>query len=577
MKKFTPFVVALLLVVNQSQGMTPEWTLKVPAAAKWHTVTSTGFLLVGTEGSLLCIDPDTGALMWKRDDLDHTGPFSVREVAGTPYVLVNRNAGAMATTSKVECFDIIEGKTVWSQDVQGHTAGFFPVPDKNLAVLFLSQQQDAVHGLQVAAFNLDKGEKLWQVPYADNRSVILHVAEDSGRFLQKFDLCGNQEPVLDGDNLLVPFAGVQCIDLKTGAQKWTAAFDPAHKTYKKAYAPLLLKDDTVYAAGRGEVYAVNKADGTVKWKSKKIGSGIISELQVIDDVVYVRVGGNFYDTAAKQWKLDLPLIVMALDKASGNQLWEFRNIHDGITNIKPLPELKTVMLSDARNLIGLDTDSHGKAQEKFRVPLKFTRSIGGGEVAANAVRGLTGGLVGLTKAVVKTTSDKDRLDIPVAIYSGENNHLIVRGKQHLLSFDPATQTILWATQYAAPGAPGWETAIMAGLTALSSAYYSAAPAASGMSTSAAMKGKEQAFAQFDKVASRRYEATKTAGDFTYILTTVAEGKDRGVGLIAVDMKTGDAAKQIILHEKDPDYEVDDVSGRLFFFKGKSNLESYRMR
>lgn len=567
----------MMLAVATARTAAPEWTCSIPAAAKWHTVTSLGFLLVGTDGALLCVDPDTGAVMWKRDDLDHTGPFSVREVAGTPYMLVNRNAGAMATTSKVECCDVLEGKTIWSQDIQGHTAGFFPVPDKNLAVLFLSQRQDAVHGLQVAAFNLDTGEKLWQSAYADNRSVILHVADDSGKILLKYDLGGNQEPVLDGDSLLVPFAGVQCIDLKTGAQKWTVAFDPAHKTFKKAYAPLLLKDDTIYAAGRGEVYAVNKADGTVKWKSKKIGSGIISEVQVVGDTVYVRIGGNFYDTAAKQWKLDAPLMVLALDKATGNQLWDFRNLRDGITNIKPLPELKTLMICDARNLIGLDTDSRGKAQEKFRVPLKFTRSLGGAEVAAKAVRGLTGGLLGLTKAIGSTVSDKERLDIPVAIFDQAGNKLIIRGKQHLLSFDPGSQQILWATQYAAPGAPGWETAIMAGLTAFSSVYYSTAPATSGMSYNAAVQGKERAFAQFDKLASKRHSATQTAGAFTYILTVVEEAGAKGVGLLAINMQTGEPGKQILLRDKDPDYEVDDFTGRLFYFNNKKQIESHTLR
>ncbi len=579
MNRFIRFT-SLIALATAARAATPDWTYQLPAAAKWHQVTYTGSLLVGTPGSLLCVDPETGQLLWQRDDLDNTAPFTVREVTGTPFLIVNKHTGPIsaATKTDVVVLEMATGQDVWRKEMKGAAVGFYPLATKNLAVLAanLSTQEDG-QGTYLVAFKLDTGDQLWQTKLAKGNSVPLHIAENSGKFFVKTDLSGHYDPVVDGDTLLVPFIGVHCVDLATGAIKWNVPFKAAHPGLKKACAAPVADGDTVYGAGLGEVYAINKADGTVKWKSQKIRSGIISELQVFEDAVYVRVGGNFYDPAGKKWTLDPPLMVLALDPANGQQLWEFRNIKDGITNLKPIPSLKTVMVADARNLIGLDATSRGKAQEKFRVPLKFTRSIGGGEVAAKVVRGLTGGLLGIAKAAASAGSDKERLDIPVAIYDQDGGKLVVRGKQHLLSFDPTGQQIIWATYYPAPGAPAWEMAIMTTLTAFSAVTYSVAPAAGTMSSSAAVQGKEQAYARFDKTASVRYQKTKTAGDFTYILTTIKEGEERGIGLIAVDMKTGDAGKQVVLREKDPDYDVDDVTGRLFFFKGKKVIEAFSLR
>ena len=52
-------------------------------------------------------------------------------------------------------------------------------------------------------------------------------------------------------------------------------------------------------------------------------------------------------------------------------------------------------------------------KEKFSVPLEFKRKLGGGEAAAKIGLGILGGISGITKAAIKSSSGKDRLDIPV--------------------------------------------------------------------------------------------------------------------------------------------------------------------
>ncbi|MGI8469628.1 MAG: hypothetical protein ACR2N3_14375 [Pyrinomonadaceae bacterium] len=63
--------------------------------------------------------------------------------------------------------------------------------------------------------------------------------------------------------------------------------------------------------------------------------------------------------------------------------------------------------------------------------------------------------------------------------------------------------------------------------------------------------------------NKRFSATKQIGNFVYVLTKVKSGKDSSTGLIGVDMLTGMGARQILINDKKPDYEVDEAAGRLF--------------
>jgi hypothetical protein len=76
----------------------------------------------------------------------------------------------------------------------------------------------------------------------------------------------------------------------------------------------------------------------------------------------------------------------------------------------------------------------------------------------------------------------------------------------------------------------------------------------------------------------RTSATKQNGNNIYILTDLktkdAKGKDeKGAGLVGVNMLTGQGISQIMFKDKDPDYEVDEATGRLFNLKDKT-LSAY---
>ena len=150
---------------------------------------------------------------------------------------------------------------------------------------------------------------------------------------------------------------------------------------------------------------------------------------------------------------------------------------------------------------------------------------------------------------------------------------MVRGKQHLLAFDPAGQQIKWSTYYAAPGSSGFEMVMMTALTASVALSYNASYAAGQSSLDSASRNVHSSLDQFNKFADKRYSATKAARQNVYILTQVEEGKDKGVGLMAIDLNTGEPVGQVLLKEKDPDYAVDDVTGRLYYVKNKKEIQA----
>jgi outer membrane protein assembly factor BamB len=556
----------------------PVWTADIPEAAKWHKVTvGTGAMLVGAAGSLSAVDAQTGKVIWTRGDIKKTAPFSAREIVGTPYLLVDNNDGMMMAQTSLQAVNMVDGKTAWSTTpFQGYSVGTYPVPQKNLAVVFsFSYIEGKGQGVFATAYQLTDGKQLWQTLY--RRNVVQHPADNSGVFSPKMDMSGQQEPIVEGDVMYVPFGGMTALDLGTGAIRWDVEFKSAHPSMKLAYAAPQIDGDTLLAGGQGVVYALDKNTGTVKWKSEKIFSGTIAQMLVTPDTVYARLGGNFKE--GKEWKLDKPFGVVALDRANGTPRWTYTGAKDGITNLMYDAPSNTVVLCDATNLIAIDNASTGKVKEAFKLPLEFKRKLGGADAAAAAIKGLGGFMVGGLGGSVKGLgglSSSARLDPPVALTLQGEGTLVARGQQHLLSFDVAKRATNWSVEYPAPGYSGFAVVAMAVATAYLQTASAYGSAVAGESSWSATNKVEGTWGGLDSVVQRRFSATQAVEDYTYVLTTVEDTGDKGVGLMAIDMKTGSPARQVLIKDKEPDYEIDKLDGRLYVFDGKQ-LRSWSLR
>ena len=585
MRKLLSGALALILTISFTlpahAATAPLWETDFKEAVKWTQVTQSGILLAGTNSSLSGVDPDSGAILWTRDDIKKTAPFNTREVTGTPLLIVNDYSG-MGTTVNIYAINQLDGTNVWkSEGQQGMPIGVYAFPKQNVVLLFfLGWNKEEGNGTHVQALELTTGKKLWDSIYAGVMGgPVLHVVDDSGWFYKKADLSGQQEPIAIGDYVYIPFKGLDCYNLKTGEKKWSVPFKTGIPLYKKAYPPMVVEGDTIYAGGYGMVYAINKDTGAIQWQSTKISSGQIAELTIADSMLLARVGGFFYEPGSKKFILDKPLAVIAYDKVKGDKLWEYKKLALGITNLLYLPEQKAVILADGQSLIGLDSQSTGKATEKFKVKLEFTRSIGASEAASAGMKVLTSpGIGGLLNAGIGLAKSKaNRMDIPVSVSLLENGQVSVRGKQHVMSYDPSSEKILWSNYFPASGSGIFEIAVMSALTFVSAWGTQISYASGSMDRGEAEDNIKKAWDAFDKIMQKRYQASKGNDKKSYILTNVEEDGAKGLGIIAVSLKTGNPDQQFLFNEKQPLYTVDETEGKLFHFKNKTKLEAYAVK
>ncbi|MBL9188277.1 MAG: PQQ-binding-like beta-propeller repeat protein [Opitutaceae bacterium] len=559
------------------------WSTPLGGDAKWHQLTGLGTLLVGTDAALVAVSPEDGKIAWRRDDIKKTNRHNAREIPGTPVLICNTFDGMMNSKVTFLAVDYLTGQTLWTApQMLAQYQGTIPVPEHNLVVFVVNTMDQKDNGVWFMAHDIATGAQKWAAKFTKPGGIPLHLADNSGKFIPTMDLSGYHDPVVDGDEMYVGYLGVHCIDLKTGAVKWGVEFPPANKGLKKTYAPLRIDGDRIYGAGGGSVYAINRRDGTTLWKSDRISdyagllkardNAIVAQLEIVGGKIFSRYGGNFSD--GKTAALKEPLGVVVLDPADGKSLYHFDKAKEGITNLVVTGgDTKTVVFADGANVYGIDASGATPA-EAFKMPIEFKQKMGVGGVAKIGL-GALGGVSGLVKGVA--SANKGRLDVPVAVNLRPDGGVVVQGKQHLLGFDPATKTSNWSLFYAAPSEALGNIAMFA-VTAAAAVYGNGQAAASGgFGSSGYNSGVNTihsnlgSYNSYTEKAARRAGGSKSSQSYTYILTKV----EKDIGVVGVNLATGETDRELVLKEKEPDYAVDEPMNRVFHFKGKSTVVGYQ--
>ncbi len=564
------FVPAIRVIARAESSLL--WTHTPAADIKWYSLTDAGTVLVGTETSLYCLNPENGQISWQRDDLKGINEYETREITGTPLLLVGDNSGAVMKKTKLFALDLLTGKTIWETDkLRGTTVQIAPDYEKDLAVFLTIENNSQTKAKpDITALRLTTGELLWHSEFTEN--VDLYGIERGSKYFPKYDLSGAQPPVFDADSVYFTYAGLHRYSLADGKLLWKVPYDVTEGKIKQGNAQALIDGDVIYTSAKGQVRAVDKNTGAVKWTSKDFG-GALAEMKSANDVLYGRLGGAFYDFGKREYVIKKPLGVVALDKKTGAPVWSYDKAEGSITNMQLLPDQHTLMIADEKNLIGLDTNSTGKVKEAFKTKLEFKYNLGAAATAAKVARIGFGGLSALRSKGADTT------DEPVAISRRENGTVVVRGKQHLLAFDPGSHAIKWSTKYAAPGVPGWQKIAMTAITIASAAMAKgqANYSLSQGNTSSAFNSNKSyvnALSGYEQFMSKRYSATKASGVYTYVLTDIKQDKEKGAGIVGVNMETGEGVRQILFKDKSPDYEVDETTGRVFNLRNPKELTAF---
>jgi outer membrane protein assembly factor BamB len=584
-------ILVICAAASTAAAETPAWTFK---GAKWYAMMETGNVVVGLDTGLAMLDGETGQTLWKRDDLKGIKETEYTEINYTPILLIADNSGTLAKKTRLFALDQLTGQTLWETDkVYGYTVQVSPVPNRD-AVVFLTTKSSAAtkDKPDIAALKLTTGELLWQTEYTDK--VDLYLKEKirrsgSGASLgnalfgnpfggftdqPRYDLSGENPPIFEGDAMYLTYAGLHRYDLKTGSLVWKASYDVTDGSLKKTNGQAIIDGETIYTSANNVIRAIDKNTGAVRWQSKDYGKGGMAEIQLHGETLYGRMGGQFFSGKQREYLKKTPIGVVALNKTSGAEQWIYTGAKNSITNMVVLPNENVMLVGDEKNLIGLDLASQGKVKEAYKIPLKFKFKLGAGAIAGKVAKIGFGGLSGAFSKGPDTT------DEPVALVRQENGTVVARGRQHLLAFNPATKEIVWSTRFEAPGVSGWQQIAMTAIT-----FATAVMQQANKETYASRGDWGSAFSENDRLLAnltsyqnfmqKRYSSTKQSGNVVYVLTDLKNGKDKGAGVVGVNLLSGQGVNQLMFKDKKPDYEVDETAGRLFNLD-KDTLAAYKI-
>ena len=582
-------ILMLDLSVSKASAAAPLWSYK---GAKWYSLMETGNITVGLTNGVAMLDGATGQVLWQRTDIGEIKEDEYTELPGTPLLLVSDNSGWAQRKTKITAFNTLTGETVWQTDkMLGFTAQVSPVYRKDMIVfLTIKDNRQNKDKPDVFALKMSTGELLWQTEYTEKvdlygiekkkrgATASMFLGSGGGRS-DRFDLSGENPPIFDGDSMYMTYAGLHRFNLADGKLIWKTLYDVTDGSLKNTNGQAIFDGDMIYTSAQGIIRAIDKNSGAVKWTTKDFGKGGIAEMQLYNGVIYGRIGGQFFSGKKGEWEKKGPIGVVALDKVTGNTNWIYTGAKESITNMMILPDDNALLICDEKNLIGLDTTSQGKVKEAYKVPLKFKFKVGAAATAGKVASVAFGGIGGFMKKGPDTT------DNPVSLVRQENGTVVARGMQHLLAFNPKSHEITWSTKYDAPGISGWQSIVLTAIT------ITAAAVSQGMEASYSQQGQyNSAFNEnsrflnmmstYQQTMAKKYSAAKEAGNVYYVLTSLKgkdeKGKDeKGSGLVGVSLLTGQAVNQIIFNDKEPDYEVDDASGRLFNMN-KGELAAYQI-
>ncbi len=563
---------------------TPIWSFK---GAKWYSMMETGNVMVGMDKSIAMLDGASGRQLWTRTDLGEIKESEYTELPGTPLLLISDNSGWAQRKTKLYALDTLTGETVWqTEKMLGYTVEVSPVYKKDMLV-FLTIKDNRMNKDKpdIFALRMSTGELLWQNEYTEK--VDLYGVEkkkrggasalvlgSGGGASDRFDLSGENPPIFDGDSMYMTYAGLHRYNLADGKLVWKTIYDVTDGSLKNTNGQAIIDNEMIYTSAQGIIRAIDKATGAVKWTTKDFGKGGIAEMQILGDTVYGRMGGQFFSAKKGEWQKKSPIGVVALNKSTGATNWIYEGAKNSITNMMILPDDRTLLVADEKNLIGLDLSSQGKVKEAYKIPLKFKFKVGAAATAGKVAAVALGGVGGFFKKGADTT------DNPVSIVRQENGTVVVRGMQHLVGFDPKARQIAWSTKYDAPGIDGWQSIVMTALTITAAALSESTEAGymqRGDYNSAFDQNSQflNLMSSYQQFMSKKFTASKQSGNVYYVLTTIKGKDDKGSGLVGVNLYSGKATSQIIFKDKSPDYEVDEASGRLFNMN-KGELSAYNI-
>ncbi len=603
------FTVSTSLVWSQ-KAETPDFRYDVGAKINEMTLTQGGTLVVATNDGLVGIKPGSNELLFNFTDYGRVKPEELFFVPNAPYVTVAQG-GFAGISSKKAVIDYMSGKKLFSTEDNGWkmaTVVEVYMPQNKLIVAGQRRASEK-YASQVAMYDLNTGAEDFRFNLVDPTKVTMKMFAVTGR------------PLLLKDRVLVPTSqgvlskthgGDTQWENKLKNVSWMVANEAESDIY--AFVPNANKTNT-------KIYKIGSGNGAELWKDEAKVKGVVTNFEILPQGL--AIVSNTYNQGKGILAGSSESKIAMLDANNGEDLWDkapktkgyvqhfyimedgiLFGIHEGGINKisydgntlfkKPLktgeniltmaetPQGLIYITSEDANIVNLNT-----GEQVWKKPLKYKRADAISSIFDKANNRYLISADETLYAIDANTSEVTELaeskfdgkEAPTGIEIRSGGILLTSDQNMMMLSGEGTTN--WHEYYRAPGKSAMG-AILAGVTAVASAAGAAA---------AANASVQNRIAKYDDLADRqselagglaaasgasvaemlkRFKATAATANAQFVLTKL----DDGVGLVKLNKDTGALEKEIVLKDKKPEYQVDEVGGVLYYKADNNSIFAY---
>lgn len=632
LKQFILLFVGILIVnlVNAQKAETPDQTYDLGTKINEMTLTVGGILVAATNEGLVGVDPKQSAPVFTFNNFGKLSPEETEFISASPYIVVSQGVGskfAGIAKTKRAVLNYITGEVIFNSE----TDNWNQIYTCNIV---LPQNKLVVSGIQKEG---DKFEKMTpKVAVYDLATQKLHYSfflDKPGRVGIAKDFSVTGAPLLLKSMLIIPTAQGLISKSHKGDDLWECKIKGINWMTSDISETEIYGFETTSNGKNTRIHKISNK-GIELWKDDRKVQGNVSNFQILPQgiaVVSDKSSGGSTSVFATNDESEIAF----LSASTGEDLWDkapktkgwiqhfyvqedgilFGIQQGGINKIsfdgktlfkKPLKTGENIMVmaespqgliyitSEDANIVDLKT-----GDQVWNKPLKYKNSAAVASTFDSAKNRYLIAADGDVYAIDAQTGEatdfsKVKFDEKEVANTMEmrNGNIFLSASQNLALIDNEGKQI-YHEYYKSPGQSGF-VKVLSGVVAVASTGLSMAYAAKaganktnvygGLNDLSSYNeyGKEAAraskmFSEIGSVAfdvmSKRFKATAATENAQFILTKL----DDGVGLVKVSKDTGKVDKEILLKDKKPEYQVDEIAGILYYKVNDKTIYAYDLK
>ncbi|CAH8285311.1 putative pyrroloquinoline-quinone binding quinoprotein [Mariniflexile fucanivorans] len=628
---FLPIVGILLVnVMTAQKAETPQNTYDLGANINEMTLTVGGILIAATNNGLVGIDSKLNKPVFTFSNFGKLKPEETEFIPLSPYIVVSQGADskfAGIAKTKRAVINYITGNVIFNSETdnwnQIYTCNVV-LPQNKLIVSGIQKEGDKFEKMTPKVAVYDLGTQKLDYSFFLDKPGRVGVAKD-------FSVTG--VPLLLKSMLIIPTAQGLIAKSHKGDDLWECKIKGINWMVSDLTEKEIYGFETTTNGKNTRIHKIG-SNGAELWKDDRKVQGNVSNFQILPQglaVVSDKSSGGSTSVFATSDESEIAF----LSASSGEDLWEkapktkgwvqhfyvqndgilFGIQQGGINKIsfdgktlfkKPLKTGENIMVmaespqgllyitSEDANIVDLKTGDQVwskplKYKNSAAVASTFDRSKNRYLIAADGDMYAIDAQSGEASDFSKVKFDEKEV---VNTMEMRNGNVFLSSSQNvaLLSNDGKQ---MYHEYYKSPGQSGF-VKVLSGVVAVASTGLAMAHAAkAGMNKTNSYGsandlsnyndyGKENQraadmFASIGDAAfdtmSKRFKATAATENAQFILTKL----DDGVGLVKVNKDTGKVDKEIVLKDKKPEYQVDEMAGVLYYKANDKTIYAYNLQ